>query len=275
MAALRRLAEFRLARLVAPVVCGLAFALIVALSGGAARHAAARVRSSGTPGVVRRSPVRRRVLLGLSVQRKRIYAEVLGTPRARRNVLVVGCVHGNEPAGIGVARRLVGGSALSGVDLWVVPELNPDGVSAGTRQNADGVDLNRNFPWHWRPLGPRGTQQYAGPRPLSEPESRIARALILRLRPNTTIWFHQPLGLVDESGGSLAVERRFARLAGLPLRRLMRYPGSAASWQDNRLPRTTAFVVELPPGPPSAAAAGRYVRAVRRIADQYPTGASK
>jgi protein MpaA len=52
--------------------------------------------------------------------------------------------------------------------------------------------------------------------------------------------------LVDESGGDVRVERRYARLAGLPLRRLARYPGSAAGWQNHRLPGGTAFVVELP-----------------------------
>ncbi|MEK6252393.1 MAG: M14 family zinc carboxypeptidase [Actinomycetota bacterium] len=144
--------------------------------------------------------------------------------------------------------------------------LNPDGVAAGTRQNANGVDINRNFPWHWRPLGTRGDLQYSGPRPLSEPETSIARSLILRVRPGVTIWFHQPLGVVDESGGSIAVERRFSRLVGLPLRRLTRYPGSAASWQNHRLRGTTAFVVELPPQSPSPRSVRRYAGAVLRLA---------
>jgi protein MpaA len=148
--------------------------------------------------------------------------------------------------------------------LWVIEDLNPDGVALGTRQNADGVDLNRNFPWRWRHLGHRGALQYSGPHPLSEPESRLARALILRVRPRVSIWFHQPLGLVDESGGDLRVERRYARLAGLPLRRLTRYPGSAAGWQNHRLPASTAFVVELPPRL-SAKAAHRDAGAVRRL----------
>jgi protein MpaA len=86
------------------------------------------------------------------------------------------------------------------------------------------------------------------------------------VRPQVTIWFHQPLGLVDESGGRVAIERRFATLAGLPLRRLTRYPGSAAGWQNHRLPRSTAFVVEQPPGSPSSARATRYARAVWRLA---------
>jgi protein MpaA len=207
-----------------------------------------------------------RMLLGHSTHGRPIYATELGDPNARRKVLVVGCIHGNETAGIAVVRRLVHGAPIAHVDLWLVGDLNPDGVGAGTRQNGRGVDLNRNFPWHWKPLGPRGSQQYSGTRALSEPESRVAHALITRLRPAVTIWFHQPLAVVDDSGGSRSLEHRFARLAGLPLRRLTRYPGSAASWQDARFAGTTAFVVELPGGRPGSAAVARYARAVTGVA---------
>jgi protein MpaA len=51
---------------------------------------------------------------------------------------------------------------------------------------------------------------------------------------------------VDESGGSLTVERRFATVLQEPLRRMLRYPGSAVSWENQLLPGSTAFVVELP-----------------------------
>jgi predicted deacylase len=81
-------------------------------------------------------------------------------------VLVVGCIHGNETAGIAVADALERLSP-NDLDLWVVPDLNPDGVAADTRQNAHHVDLNRNFPWHWRPM----SGVYAsGPHPRSERE---------------------------------------------------------------------------------------------------------
>jgi protein MpaA len=181
-------------------------------------------------------------------------------------VLVVGAIHGNEPAGIEVARAVRRAGEVPGIDLWVIDDLNPDGVVAHTRQNADGVDLNRNFPWRWRPDGRSGDQQYPGSRPLSEPEARAAHDLIVRVRPRLTVWFHQPLAVTDESGGSVALERRFAAISGLALRRLPRYPGSAPTWQNHRFPGSTAFVVELPGGAPTRGQLARYVRATRAVA---------
>jgi protein MpaA len=199
-------------------------------------------------------------LLGRSLDGRPITAVEVGDPAGKR-VLVVGSVHGNEPAGIAVARRLEQLSP-AGIDLWIMRDLNPDGRAASTRGNAHGVDLNRNFPYRWRRLG--GVYD-SGPRPLSEREARIGYRLILRLRPAVTVWFHQHLNLVWASGGDLAVERRFARVSGLPYRRLPPLAGSAIDWQNHRLRGTTAFAAELPAGPASARAVERYVRAVLAV----------
>jgi len=116
------------------------------------------------------------------------------------------------------------------------------------------------------PLDSPGGLQYSGPKPLSEPESQAAVHLILRVRPQITIWFHQPQRLVDLSGGDPRVERRFAQLVRLPVRELTRYPGSAASWSNTRVPGSTAFVVELPPDTLQPTAVTRYADAVLAIA---------
>jgi murein peptide amidase A len=210
--------------------------------------------------------VRRAVVLGNSVAGRPIRAYEVGDPASRHRVLVVGCIHGNEPAGIAIADALARGGAPRDADLWIVPDLNPDGVAASTRQNAHLVDLNRNFPWQWRPMGSPGSTFYSGPRPFSEPESRIARRLVLQVRPQVSIWFHQHLDVVDESGGDVQLERRFASLVRLPLRRLTRYPGSATGWENHTLPGTTSFVVELPAGRVQPGRVGVFTHAIRLLA---------
>ena len=175
-------------------------------------------------------------------------------------MLVVGCIHGDECAGLAVV------AALRRVhpreDLWLVPTINPDGLAHDTRQNAHGVDLNRNFPAGWRPFGPRWSVYAAGARPWSEPETRLVRGLVARIRPRYTIWFHQHLDLVWAYGRSSQAGRRYAHLAGL---RYYHHPwldGTAANWQ-NRLPDgEVSFTVELPAGRLSAPCVARQVRAV-------------
>jgi protein MpaA len=204
-----------------------------------------------------------RHVVGRSLAGRPIVAFELGDPRGGRKVLVVGCVHGNEPAGIAVTSRLLTLAVPSGVDLWVVPSFNPDGQHAGTRGNARGVDLNRNFPFRWTPLA--GAYD-SGAHALSEPESRSAYALIRRLRPAISIWFHQHMDVVDVSGGSSALETRYARLVGLRTASLVREPGSIVTWENTAFPSGSAFVVELPSGRLSSTSALRFARAVDAIA---------
>jgi protein MpaA len=206
-------------------------------------------------------------ILGRSAEGRPIRVVRIGGRRAPRKVLVVGAIHGNETAGIPVLRALRRRAAPRGVELWLIPSLNPDGVAAGTRQNARGVDLNRNFPNAWRPQGRPFDTYYAGPRPLSEPESRLAARLIARLRPSVTVWFHQALALVDlGTAGDQGLVRRYARLSGLPARRLGFLPGVATRWQNARSRGSSAFVVELPAGPLDAAGIARHAAAIRAVA---------
>jgi murein peptide amidase A len=133
------------------------------------------------------------------------------------------------------------------VDLWVVQDLNPDGHRRRQRGNARGVDLNRDFL--------AATQR----------ETRIARRLILRLRPDATIWYHQPQAVVRAWARSRAAGRRYAQLAGQRYRSLEWPPGSASRWQNGI--GLVSFVVELPPGGLSFTAARRHARTVLELVE--------
>jgi len=199
--------------------------------------------------------------IGHSVRGRPIVAYERGD-RSAPATLVVGVIHGTEPAGLAVISRLRRMPLPPHVHLWLVPTVNPDGLAAGTRQNAHGVDLNRNWPVAWARNGRPWYGAYSGPRPLSEPENRAMRAFILRIRPKLTIWYHQPLDEVYGSDPHVAVLKRYARLTGLPYRKLVAPHGAATRWQRQRFPRAPAFVVEFPAGHISAATAARHARAV-------------
>ena len=198
-------------------------------------------------------------VFGHSVEGRALTVQRIGPRDAPVNVLVTSSIHGNETAGQRIIRRLARLQAPQGVRLWLVRTANPDGVAAGTRQNGHRVDLNRNFPFRWRPLD--GVFE-SGPHALSEREARIGYDLIRRLHPSLTIWFHQHRDLVWASGGDRRIERVFARASGLPYRALPALDGSAIDWQNHALPGTTAFAAELPAGAPESADVARYARAV-------------
>lgn len=202
-------------------------------------------------------------VIGRSVQRRPITVWVIGPNSAPRKVLVVGCIHGNECAGVAIITALARRPVPPGVQLWLVAEMNPDGAAADTRQNAHGVDLNRNFPYRWH----RSSDPVydSGPRPLSEPESRAAAALVRRIHPAVTIWYHQHENLVDLSGGDHGVARLYAHVSGLRPTCLAFLPGTATGWSNHTFPGTTAFVVELPAGRVGPAALARHIAAVGAI----------
>jgi hypothetical protein len=197
-------------------------------------------------------------LVGRSTRGQEIRLFTLGSGRTR--ILVVGLIHGSEPAGSVVATRLLHTPPPARGSIAVVPDLNPDGHAAKRRWNARGVDLNRNFPGTWR------ASPTSGASPGSEVETRVAMRLIRRLRPQITIWFHQPQALVRAWGPNVAVARRYARLAGIRFRRLPSPRGSAVAWQLGALPGTRAFVVELRPGELGIRDAAVYADAVLRLA---------
>jgi len=212
----------------------------------------------------------RRGVAGHSAEGRPIGLLQRGDPTIDGEVLVFGCVHGDE-CGAQEIQPLAPGSGCPdpASDVYVVPNLDPDGLALGTRLNGRGVDLNRNFPAAWKPIGERGGPQHSGPRPFSEPETRLAARIVERLRPEVTIWFHQHYArrpLVRAWGESIPAARRYARLAKLPFRPLPWLAGTAPHWQNRRFPGTASFVVEMPRGELPDRVLGRLGGAVVRLA---------
>jgi murein peptide amidase A len=190
-----------------------------------------------------------------------------GDPTWSGELLVFGCIHGDE-CGASAVKPLSNGCPDPSADIFVVPNLNPDGAAAHSRLNARGVDLNRNFASEWKPIGARGDLEYSGPTAFSEPESRLAARIIRALEPEATIWFHQHRGrrpFVRAWGQSTPGARRFARLARMPFRALRWPAGTAPNWQNHRFPGAASFVVELPQGRLQPAMKSRLTKALVRM----------
>lgn len=198
--------------------------------------------------------------IGHSVQGRAIVAYRLGSPTARTKAVLIGQMHGDEPAGVVVTRALIARSqAVAGIDLWVIPTMNPDGNARHTRQNAHGVDLNRNWNDIWAPLT---GMYYSGPWPMSEPETRAVHDFLSVIRPRYLVVLHQPLDGVDTTDGGRrdpAFRDRLASNLGLPLHAFNCFSichGSMTGWFTDRLPGA-AITIEFPAAPSSSYLTGR------------------
>jgi murein peptide amidase A len=158
-------------------------------------------------------------------------------------------MHGDEPAPRLILDSLRTGPPITGLNLWVVPVYNPDGLARHTRKNAHGVDLNRNYPYRWVNLN--GSYE-SGPRPASEPETRAMMRFLADVRPSRILSFHQPLHGVDTDTKLPAFARRVARRLDLPVKTFDCggvCHGTMTMWYNHRFPGA-AVTVEYGPHPP-------------------------
>lgn len=198
---------------------------------------------------VRRGPTHPAVvkvkIIGKSVRGRPIRAWQLGNPDARRTVVVLAAMHGDELAPRRILWSLRNGRKVRRINLWLVPVVNPDGARGHRRKNAHGVDLNRNYPVRWKDLdGP----YESGPHPRSEPETRILMRFLKRKNPRYVVSFHQPLHGVDTSNPkSPKLARRLARYLRLPRKSFTcggHCHGTMTQWFNKRR-RGAAITVEL------------------------------
>ncbi len=115
-----------------------------------------------------------------------------------RGTLLIGGTHGDERATVDLLESFVLSRLSAGLPapVAVLSLHNPDGHALGSRYNARGVDLNRNFPHRWSP----GGDEPSGTSALSEPESRALHDFILEWRPRKIVSLHWALSEIDADG---------------------------------------------------------------------------
>ncbi|MHC4392201.1 MAG: M14 family zinc carboxypeptidase [Planctomycetota bacterium] len=222
--------------------------------------------------------------VGTSQEERPIQATTRGN--GLRRVLVIGSIHGNETEGLSALDGVLADiSEATDLATWlVVRDMNPDGTAEAIRTNANGVDLNRNWPAaNFRPGRARGRA------PLSEPETRVVHELFDSFDPDLVVVFHSiRRGPFVNHDGPLPLTRRlaqaFAEAASEQDRRWkvvdsMGYPtpGSVGSYVglDRKTPILT---IEFDRGHSTlkarAAAASGLIAACRELDNDRPQGIS-
>jgi hypothetical protein len=171
-------------------------------------------------------------------------------------VFIMGGIHGDEYSSVSILFKwldLYSANGLEGEFLWrVAPLVNPDGLlgAKASRQNAHGVDLNRNFPsqdWnddavaYWRKSTGSNPRRYPGDEAASEPEVQWLVQQIAEFQPHVIVSVHAPYHLLDFDGPAAAPEK----IGELQLRQLGVYPGSLGNYAglNKQIPVVT---LELP-----------------------------
>lgn len=161
------------------------------------------------------------------------------------NVLILASIHGDEDETTVVVSEAMRCLPTEDLQAAVILCANPDGLLRGTRGNARGVDLNRNFPTtNWKPdpvfyksraSDARDIALSPGPHAASEPEIIALISLIDRLKPRAVVSLHSALACVDDSGSS-HLGRQLADRCALPFLTEIGYPtpGSMGTWASER-----------------------------------------
>jgi protein MpaA len=167
-------------------------------------------------------------IVGKSVQNRPIMCLELGN--GSDITFIMATIHGNEPAGTPLVRRLSWHlrrhpELLAGRKVVLMAVANPDGMVYNTRYNARGVDLNRNFE-----AANRINTKETGLLPLSEPEAVIIKQLVQKYKPDRIVTIHQPLNCIDYDGPAKTLAEHMGQYCAIPVKKVGARPGSLGSY---------------------------------------------
>ena len=149
--------------------------------------------------------------------------------KIHNKVLVIGCMHGDEPQGEYLINEYLKDN--SDTKISFIPCLNPDGVKAQTRVNSNGVDLNRNFPTKNWELTEKNNF-YGGNEPASEIETQFLISVIEEFKPELILTLHAPYKVVNYDGNALDIANKISEIIKYPVEASIGYPtpGSFGTW---------------------------------------------
>ncbi|CAN5732915.1 murein tripeptide amidase MpaA [soil metagenome] len=171
---------------------------------------------------------RRELVIGHSVLGRPIEAVHFlppGYAKPRPTALLFGAIHGDEVVSQLMLERLADEliERPPGRETWIVPCVNPDGILAGTRNNANDIDLNRNFASKcWGTKHRPGYNHGEGAE--DQPETKALVDLIESVKPYRIITVHATYRMVNWDGCAQQLANEMAERCGYPAEHDMGYP---------------------------------------------------
>lgn len=163
-----------------------------------------------------------------------------------KTILIIGVVHGDEPQGKFLIDNYLEnpspqpsparGEGVKQIKnrLLFIPCLNPDGLELNARQNANGVDLNRNFPTqNWqggKHIEP--SEYFGGNEAASEVETKFVIEIIDEFKPDVILTLHAPYKVVNYDGPAKDIAEKISEIIGYPATTDIGYltPGSFGTY---------------------------------------------
>ncbi len=160
--------------------------------------------------------------------------------KEHNSVLVLGCMHGDEPQGEYLISEYL--KYRPDTKLTFIPCVNPDGVAAKTRVNSNGVDINRNFPTkNW--MLTEKNEFFGGDSPASEFETKFLIEVIEKYKPEIILTLHAPYKVVNYDGDASNIAEEISKIIGYPVEASIGYPtpGSFGTWAgiEKKIPTIT------------------------------------
>ena len=144
--------------------------------------------------------------------------------RQQKIILIIGVFHGDEPQGKFLIENYLKINHIDSKNkILFIPCLNPDGLEKNTRQNANDVDLNRNFPTNnWEKT--EHNEFWGGENSASEIETRFVVEVIEEFSPDLILTLHAPFKVVNYDGPAEEVAQAISKIINYPVQHDIGYP---------------------------------------------------